>query len=1077
MAPPDEPSPSVASPGNPAPGGSPAGRLPWLPGLFLAVFAALLASFPARNTDLWMHLAAGRDLAWGPHLAAPAPSPSPDPQVNRAWLFDLVSYNLYLLLGGRGLLFGKAVLVVVLALVLFRLSRAPSPYPLPHRGGEGNKVNPLPLGGGEGRVRGWIPTVSTALALLAMSIHLRAQPATASYLFLALTLWLVVGPNPVRAGSPTVAWLPPWPLLVLFVVWANTDSWFVLGLGIVALVWLGRALDGDGVQEKENRRSPGRRVLLSVCQLVILAAVCLLNPLHVHAFIIPPAARQELSPFQGAYFAKYEQSPAALAYFPLLGLGLLSFVMNLPRWQWRRFLPWAGLALGSACNVKGLCSGAQVIPFFAVVAGPVLAWNLQDFFARHTATTTASPRPSILGRAGFALTAVLGLAFLVCAWPGWLQGPPVEPRRWDLEFPPSLERGAAAVRAWHQEGRLGPDARGLHLSPETAYAFAWFCPEEKGLVDDRLATALLRGADGWEKQLRAAGINHVIVYDPERGRLFDLLDRLLGNPEQWPLLHLEGDLAVFGWRDPARGGEGAEALFRGWELDLNRLAFQPAADRKAPRRGVDGGAESRRWWDAFWKPTPPRPIDRDEAMLHLLHAEALRRAAPQRRLTAWEAGHAAALVGAAGGWGGPGGLLDADVRLVLFRPPLPEAGPARADVPPLSRLALMCQQWYTLEQDDVPPARLYLAVRAARRALAANPADAQAHLVLGESYLRLLHSTRERAWGQRLPELVGLRRAQASTALNRAVDFQPDLAQAHLSLVRLYQEMGCLDLALKHLRAYQEWRDREAGKRGEKGKGRKGEREPEIGALSLPVSPSGLAEAVAEGEKAYAAEAGKLRVVDRAMLAFEKGLGGKARDLLLESDVAAFGEQGMAMELELLLKTGQANKVREWMSPEQESALGASSYHWLRAQALAALGEYALAEEECEQLVAGGRGQEGTPAWEVMALLAGQTVLNEHPVGASVALLPFRAVDRMKALNRVAALAKDLRQVANANVCRGLLLLEEGEVEEAEVSFRLALALWQDEAAAASGAGLDFNARPIAQGCLRWLSEDDKVTR
>src|SRR5262249_2761966 len=154
-------------------------------------------------------------------------------------------------------------------------------------------------------------------------------------------------------------------------------------------------------------------------------------------------------------------------------------------------------------------------------------------------------------------------------------------------------------------------------------------------------------------------------------------------------------------------------------------------DRKAPRQVADQGTESRRWWDAFWKPSPPRLIDRDEAMLHLLHAEALRRAAPQRRLSAWEAGQAAALVRAAGGWGGPGSRFGASLRLVLFRPPLPEAGPAGGDVPPLSRLALMCQQWYTLDQDDVPPARLYLAVRAARRALAANPDDAQAHLVLG----------------------------------------------------------------------------------------------------------------------------------------------------------------------------------------------------------------------------------------------------------------------------------------------------------------------------------------------------------
>src|SRR5262249_57459312 len=118
------------------------------------------------------------------------------------------------------------------------------------------------------------------------------------------------------------------------------------------------------------------------------------------------------------------------------------------------------------------------------------------------------------------------------------------------------------------------------------------------------------------------------------------------------------------------------------------------------------------------------------------------------------------------------------------------------------RVALACQQWYALDQDDSPPALLYLAVRAARRALAADPGDAQAHLLLGESYVRLLHDTRERIWAQRVSQLVQLRRAQASAALNRAVALQPDLAKAHAYLAGLYQEMGgYLDLTLKHLTA------------------------------------------------------------------------------------------------------------------------------------------------------------------------------------------------------------------------------------------------------------------------------------
>src|SRR5262249_14770555 len=154
--------------------------------------------------------------------------------------------------------------------------------------------------------------------------------------------------------------------------------------------------------------------------------------------------------------------------------------------------------------------------------------------------------------------------------------------------------------------------------------------EEKGLVDDRLAAALLGGADGWEKRLRAAGVNHLIVYDANRERLFAALNRLLDDPEQWPLLYLEGDLAVFGWRDPERQqAAGEKALLKGWELELTRLAFHPDAARKAPRQRPAREPEVRHWWEAFWKPAPPRSIDRDEATHYLFHAEALRRSAPQ----------------------------------------------------------------------------------------------------------------------------------------------------------------------------------------------------------------------------------------------------------------------------------------------------------------------------------------------------------------------------------------------------------------------------------------------------------------
>src|SRR5262245_47112098 len=97
----DTPEAAAPSPGR--------GALP--AGIFLAGLAFLLAPFPARNGDLWMHLAAGRDLLRGEHSLAAFPRPDSGLGAPPGWLYDVLSYGLYAALGGPGLVLGKALLV------------------------------------------------------------------------------------------------------------------------------------------------------------------------------------------------------------------------------------------------------------------------------------------------------------------------------------------------------------------------------------------------------------------------------------------------------------------------------------------------------------------------------------------------------------------------------------------------------------------------------------------------------------------------------------------------------------------------------------------------------------------------------------------------------------------------------------------------------------------------------------------------------------------------------------------------------------------------------------------------------
>jgi tetratricopeptide (TPR) repeat protein len=1005
---------------DPAGAGAPLVRWAWALGFLLAVLAFLLASFPARNGDVWAHLAAGRRVLDGAMAAGPRLGPT--------WLADLPAYLVYAGLGGTGLVLVKALLVAGLALVLLRLSR-------------------------DGP--GWVvPAACTALALLALSTRLLLQPAILSCLFLGLTLWFLRKEEEAAApGGPrrAPALLPPWQLALLFLVWGNVDAWWVLGPAVVGLVWLGRALDESWAAERPAAGPLLRRAV----PLALLAAAGLLNPAHPGALVLPPELNPPLSPFGADFLAAHGRSPAFLAYYPLLGLGLLALAV-LPRDRRPWALPWLGLAVLSVLQ-------ARTIPFFAVVAGPVLAWGLQAALARRFPALTREGEGG--ADLGYRLAVVLGVALLVAAWPGWLQAPPFEPRRWAVETSPSLQRAAEQARRWHEEGRLAADDRGLHLAPETAAAFAWFCPEE-GVSRDAGLAAAVRGdpavPSGWAEQMRAARINHVVVYDADRNQWLATLGRLLADPDQWPLLYLEGDLAVFGWRDPARAAKGNP--FADWQLDearLNQLAFHPAADRRAPREPPAGPAEARPWWEALWKPVPPRSLDHEAATLDLFCAEALRRTAPGRHWALWQNVQAVSLIGTAGGWVGPADLLTADVAIERVRPRRPEPASTAEDfsIPELGALGLFGA--FSRAQDDAPPAFLYRAVRSARRAVAANPEDARAWLTLGESYQQLLHFTRERLWARRMPELAQLRQAQASAAFNRAVALRPDFARTHFSLARLYEETDYLDLALSHWRTYLKLA-RSAAPREQEDR--------------LQARVDSLETEVAKRTRSFEAAAAGRSVRERALQAYQLGLKGKARDMLLESDVAAFGNAGTALELELLLGTGRARDVDEWTTSASQAAsaaLGAPAYHLLRAKALAAQGAYARAEAECVELTRAlapphPEGEAARPR-ELIALLVAGTVLAEHPGGGAGPHLFQQAFARPEFLQRVAGLARGLRQDADATVLRGLLLLEEGDAEEAEVAFRVALALWRDEAAARSGAGLDFNGRPIAQACLGWL--------
>jgi tetratricopeptide (TPR) repeat protein len=1013
---------------SPTPAGAtaPQGRIVgWLLAAFVCALAFLLASTSARNSDLWLHLAAGRAIVEGRTVWGSDTFSSTTEGVywvNSTWLSDVLFYELYRLDEGKALVVAKAVLVMLLAALLlaFRLR-------------------------GAGMV---LFFVAGSAAMVALGPWLTLRPFLLSVLGLLATVYLLERPNLREEASKNVR-RRRWLLLPLFALWANLDSWFVLGPLVVGLYALGTWIRRPTAERRSEFLTLG---LLALFGLV----ACLCTPHNYRTFVWPtplglsqaerawrhdPLGSDLVVSSFGARFAASPifTSPGAWAYYLLLVGGAASFLVSPRTVPLGRLFVWLTLAALSIYQT-------YTIPFFAVVGAAFLALNLQEWL--QTRSPSAAREGNVRARRlrmvwrGSAVLA--GLALLVLAWPGWLQPAPYRPRSWTLEPDGSLVRMAQRLQRAHDEGRFRPDRFALTFSPEVANYLAWFCPAEKGFVDSRwplfdgvvadfvrMRRTLLQNDDAESaRELRILldvhHLDRIVLYDPDRERTARAYRRLFLDSDHWELLAVEGGAALFARRS---GSTPSSEVF-----DYRRAVYRPSQDRLAPPNGSRTPQPSS-LMTAFTHRDSDRSPDREEADLHLLTFDLRAESLAFR----WVVTQTTGLVGSG----------------------------AAANPAEIAGTLAVRLDW-TLPPSSPEP--LLLAVRAARRALAVDPNDGRAFLVLGEAYLRLAKQTREQAWQAMFPRLAEMRHTQIVTALEQAALLRPHVDQPHALLAQLYFESGQMDRALDHLQARLRIAERAVPRSADAATFVASQRS------ALRADVEKMKEIVGRSEKIYKANSedknDPSRVLDRARLAERYNLTRKALELLLASYPAIFGKAGVEMQLDLMLKAGRAYEVRDWLTPDIEKQLDFSLYHWIQAQAAAACGDYAAADEELDQGSAihrhiGISPTQIVPVRSAVAFRVADAILTrplavEGASGAASAI-HFQA----NLLQPLGEIAERMRREADGQVLRGLLALEWGEVETARRHFRSALNVWGSERAAATGGGLDFRARTIAQEELR----------
>jgi hypothetical protein len=807
------------------------------------VFACFLASFRATNSDVWMHLAAGRMIANGEYHFWEGTDPfsyttEGTSWDNHNWLAELVMYGVAQLFGGPESQTGGASLVVLKAMIIMATAGLMLAIRRPGHGF-------------------WLPAVCTCLALLAMTPRLLLQPTCLSYLFLALTLWLLQQPigKPAENASSFQKWLfstrRRYALPVVFALWVNLDGWYLLGPLTVGLYLLGEWVQDFFFRHSSEELPPGELKQLGIVLGLGLAA-CLLSPYHVRSlFSLPP----ELATFVGADpllednwfngffsspFSESNLSPAGVEFYqnidhlavvPLFVVSLASFACNLRGWRWWRaavFVPFAALAF----------FWARAVPFFAVVAGPITVLNFQDYATR----LASGGEMRLFGKRSWGLTGRLAtaltmIAMLVVAWPGLLHANSDDARvsrrvGLGIQVNESFRNLSAALADLRKRQVLKPDSHGFNLSPEIGNYCAWFCPEEKSffdlrmhLFDDSVSGPYVRSrlelemrssksaaASGKAEPVRDAvwpqlfrdpkrPIDHVILTAGEWNLAARVVvPRFWADWKQWTMLYGDGRTFIFGWNDPRQ-----PPRFEASEFDLVRQAFATSAD------GADSELahemppvpHAQEWWS--WYVTSPtiRPLALDQAeMFHdyLEYAAKIRQQSRQQtEMAVAQRLSSESLVASGIATSAPmSGVVGRTVTYAAM---------------PYWELHLVQDVRLTPEMAAAP----LISLRYAREAVIARPNDGEAWLTLAKAQRRLDSFQRDVLRGRgALPPatrmLDELRQVQMSNDLKRAIDLKPDLAEAHKELAELYARLGSpdmpthIDLYLTHLHQWAELR-------------------------------------------------------------------------------------------------------------------------------------------------------------------------------------------------------------------------------------------------------------------------------
>ena len=310
---------------------------------FIIIFTG--AARPITDPDFWWHLKTGQYLVETksiPHTDIFSSLHYGKEWVTHEWLSEVFIYSMYSSLGYGGLIVIFAMLITAAFLITYRRSKQLTGHP-------------------------YIAGFALLLGAFSTMPTWGVRPQMFSLLLAAIFLAILDRYARGERKSDSY-WLVP-----LTVLWVNLHAGFALGLGLILLLILGRALDGL-VTQRESLTNIWR----STRTLVVVWLVCLvsvvLNPNGLRIYSYPfetlksQAMMKYITEWSSPDFHQLMFQPLAFLIFFTFGALALS----------GKRVSLKDLLLLSVTGLAALRSGRNV-PFFALVAMPLLAEHLWDW--------------------------------------------------------------------------------------------------------------------------------------------------------------------------------------------------------------------------------------------------------------------------------------------------------------------------------------------------------------------------------------------------------------------------------------------------------------------------------------------------------------------------------------------------------------------------------------------------------------------------------------------------------------------------------------------------------------------------